>query len=119
MGEPEPLREDLKAALSARRDLGPDYEDAVLESFLERVDASVAARVDARLAAQLPAADRGEPPRDDGRDQSFVLGIISLGTGIPITAIASSNGGVAGTVAAWVGIALVNVAYSWGRRPGG
>jgi len=59
--EPEPRREDLQAALGARRELGPEYEDAVLDSFLERVDKSIEARVDARVAER--GGDRGQVAR--------------------------------------------------------
>jgi hypothetical protein len=42
--------EDIRAAAAAHRELGPEYSDAVVASFLERVDRAVAARVEARLA---------------------------------------------------------------------
>ncbi len=44
-----------------------------------------------------------------------MLGLASVGSGIPITAIATSNGGTAAAVVAWVGIVGVNAAYAWGR----
>jgi len=49
----------------------------------------------------------------------MALGIVSLGTGIPITAIAGSvaEPGLAGIIAAWAGIVGVNVAHALqGRR---
>ncbi len=42
--------EDIRAAAEAHRELGSEYSDAVVASFLEKVDREVAARVDARLA---------------------------------------------------------------------
>ena len=42
--------EDIRAAAAAHRELGPEYSDAVVASFLERVDRAVAVRVEARLA---------------------------------------------------------------------
>jgi hypothetical protein len=47
---------------------------------------------------------------------AFVLAIVSLGIGVPLTAIASSMNGLAGLIIAWVGIVLVNVVYGWTRR---
>jgi hypothetical protein len=48
--------EDIRAAAEAHRELGRDYSDAVVASFIESVDRAVAARVEARLA------ERGKRP---------------------------------------------------------
>ncbi len=53
-----------------------------------------------------PAADR----------TGFVLAIISVVMGIPLTAIAGNQGGLPGLLVVWIGIALVNAVYAWGRR---
>jgi hypothetical protein len=111
--EHDPVRDDLAAALAARRDLGPDYEDAVLESFLARLDAAVATRVDARVAERTTAAtaDRGAEIRQ------LVLGVASLIFGIPVTAIATSNAeGIGALAVSWGGIAAVNAAHAWTVR---
>jgi len=47
---------------------------------------------------------------------AFVLAIVSLGIGVPLTAIASSMNGLAGLIIAWVGIVLVNVVYGATHR---
>jgi ferric-dicitrate binding protein FerR (iron transport regulator) len=41
--------DDIRAAAAAHHELGPEYSDAVVAAFLERVDRAVAARVEARL----------------------------------------------------------------------
>ena len=41
--------QEIRAAAETHKELGPEYSDAVVESFLERVDREIAARVDARL----------------------------------------------------------------------
>lgn len=41
---------DIHAAAGAHHELGPEYSDAVVASFLEKVDREIAARVDERLA---------------------------------------------------------------------
>ncbi len=46
----------------------------------------------------------------------FVLAIVSCALGIPLTAIASSQAGIAGLIVAWIGIVLVNMTYAWSRR---
>ncbi len=48
--------DDIRAAAAAHQELGPEYSDAVVAAFLERVDRAVAARVDARLAGMRQAA---------------------------------------------------------------
>jgi hypothetical protein len=42
--------EDIRAAAEAHRELGPEYSDAVVASFIDKVDREITARVDARLA---------------------------------------------------------------------
>ena len=42
--------EEIRAAAGAHHQLGPEYSDAVVASFLDKVDSEIAARVEARLA---------------------------------------------------------------------
>ena len=41
---------EIRAAAAAHEELGPEYSDAVVASFLERVEEEIDARVDARMA---------------------------------------------------------------------
>jgi hypothetical protein len=50
--------DDIRAAAAAHHELGPEYSDAVVAAFLERVDRAVAARVEARLATMRQASAR-------------------------------------------------------------
>jgi hypothetical protein len=115
MAEPESSRDDLQAAVAARRELGRDYEDAVLDSFLDRIDRSIAARVDARVAERVPKVQSTGENRG-GADPGLVLGVTSIVAGIPITAISGGTTGIEGILVAWAGIATVNLAHAWGRR---
>ena len=111
MSSSEPLRQDLQAALGARRELGPEYEAAIVESFVDNLERTIAARVDEHLAeVDVKAAAAA------GDTRQFVLGIVSLGTGIPITAISGAMADLLGMVFAWGGIVAVNYAYAWSRR---
>ena len=56
-------RQDIYAAAAAHDELGPEYSDAVVTSFLEKVDMEIDARVDARLAGARQPAPPAE--RDD------------------------------------------------------
>jgi hypothetical protein len=107
-------RDDLRATIEARRDLGPDYESALVESFLDRVEATIASRVRAEVDARLPHQQQapGKPQGDPG----VPIALGSLGIGIPLTAIAAGNAGVAGLFLAWGGIIIVNIAHALSRR---
>ena len=99
--KPTVSREDLAAAIEARRELGDELEPHVIDSFVERVGR----RIDERLREQRPA-------RRDG--SAFVLALASLGMGIPLSGIALGFGEGAGLVAlvlVWTAIVAVNVVY--------
>jgi hypothetical protein len=49
--------QEIRAAAEAHRELGPEYHDAVVESFLAKVEKEIEARVE-RLAASAPARSR-------------------------------------------------------------
>ncbi len=65
---------------------------------------------------QHPAAPVPVPPPAGADRTGFVLAIISVVMGIPLTAIAANQTGLPGLLIVWVGIALVNAVYAWGRR---
>ncbi|MGH3273292.1 MAG: hypothetical protein ACRDNZ_03075 [Streptosporangiaceae bacterium] len=48
--------EDVRAAAETYQELGPEYHDVVVASFLAKVDHEVAARVEARVAGMTAAA---------------------------------------------------------------
>ena len=94
--------DDVAVTLAVRGDLGPEHEPAVIAEFLDRVGAAIDERVDARVAAaraEQPRPERGGPP----------IAFFSLIFGIPITAIAASQG-LGEMLIAWGGIAAINVA---------
>ncbi|HET9650528.1 MAG TPA: hypothetical protein VFP34_20170 [Microlunatus sp.] len=112
------LRREAEAAVEARRDLGPDYDDAIAAGLADKVEQLVAYRT-AELRMQSEAREAESVGERTRRNQRFVLGIVSLATGVPITAIAAVNvdPGALGVLLAWAGIVGVNVAAGWnGRR---
>ena len=114
-GEPrgELPRDELEAAVAARRGLGRERERDVIDSFLDRVEREIDARVDERLARR----GGGAPARRTGSDWGFVLlAISSLGIGIAVTGAASGTGHAWVAGIAWVVNLLVNALYY--RRPG-
>jgi hypothetical protein len=111
MAEPELTRDDVVSAVGARRELGRDMEPEVVDAFLDRVERGIDARVDRRLAESAGVARRRRRS-GSGRSEGLALAIVSLGTGIPITAIAGEAGGLPGVVAAWAGIVGVNAVFA-------
>ena len=63
--------EDIRAAAEVQRELGPEYSDAVIAAFLDRVDRAVEARVEARLAEER----RHLPVTRDGRRRTLLKGV--------------------------------------------
>jgi hypothetical protein len=113
--------DEIRAAAGAHHELGPDYQPAVIESFLDKVGKEIDARVDARLAAgqhgqpgqfggpgqyppPMPYPQPGQyghpgqfapspPPARQSRERSaFALAVVSMAFGIPLTAIAVAAG---------------------------
>ena len=81
MPDDELERRDYEALLATRRELGPDYEAALVESFAERVQRAVEAR--SQSEALTVRQDRDDERGD--RQRQLALGIVSLGASIPIT----------------------------------
>lgn len=92
-------REDVRAAIEARKELGEEMEPQVIDAFLERIEE----RLEKRTPNQ-PAEDRIITP----------LALGSIGAGVGVTAVVSGmeTGGVIVAIIAWIAIAIVNVAYA-------
>jgi hypothetical protein len=106
--EPSLPREEIAATIEARRELGPQYERALVERLAHEVDMVISAQAERRVA-YLKQERRGSK-------EALALAIVSLGTGIPITAIAASLAEGPGMVVAWLGIVGVNAAHAWANR---
>jgi hypothetical protein len=69
--------QEIRAAAAAHDELGPEYSDAVVASFLERVDEEMTARTEARLAGMR----QPEPPAEPGDRRTLLKGV-AVGIGI-------------------------------------
>jgi hypothetical protein len=105
----EDLRRDTEAALAARMELGPEYNEYVAAGLAERVEDLAAARA-AELRQEAEAANRAQAAEQSGRARQFALAIVSMVMGIPITAITATNvdPAVMGVAVSWAGIVGVN-----------
>jgi len=108
--------DDIRAAAATYHELGPEYQQAVVENFLNRISREIDARVDSRMGRTQPA-----PPQPAARHSlGLALPVTSMAFGIPLTAIglnASGGGSAAVVVWIWVVIGVINVAYAWRSRP--
>ena len=103
--------------MAARRDLGIEYEEQIAAGLAERVEQTMAYReAEMRHRTQLELAEMKDDRKSRG--QQLALSIVSLGAGIPITAIAALNidPGLLGVATAWGGIVGVNVVFALSGR---
>ncbi|MFB7246181.1 hypothetical protein ACFCYX_27400 [Streptomyces populi] len=118
------LKKELDATLHARRELGAEYESALVDSFMEKVeqrlDSTVDRRVRRRLAEQQMAVarDARSPRSADSWGERFGFGIVSLVLAIPLSAIGVVNEHLPGLLVAWGGIVGVNVVQAARLSPG-
>src|SRR5215471_5621384 len=101
----EAPRDEVAAMLAARQELGPDYEQAVIDGFVARIGQAIDQRVEARLAEVRPGAVSAEGRRPSAtRDNSqLILGLASLGLAIPLTGIGAGVVGLPGLIVCWAG----------------
>ncbi|MEU4833568.1 hypothetical protein [Streptosporangium sp. NPDC023615] len=109
----------MRATIEARRDLGPEYETALIDSFVSRLDATIAQRVRAEMHAGshpgfYPGPYAAEAPRAPRKasNPSVTVALGSMGIGIPLTAIAAGEAGTVGLLLAWGGIIAINFAHA-------
>lgn len=108
------LKKELNATLQARRELGEEYESALVDSFLEKVDQRIDGAVDRRLRRQLAeqqmvtARGARNPKPTDSFGERFGFGIVSLVLAVPLSAIGGGLANLPGLLTAWAGIVGVN-----------
>ena len=94
-------KDEVESAVEARRELGAEYEDSVLDSFVEKVER--------RLEERLKAVPRKAGP------PALAVPLGSLGLAIPLLGIAGGTAGLSGVIAVCLAVVLVNVAYALRR----
>jgi hypothetical protein len=103
--------DDLAAALAARRELGPEYDDAFADAVAERLGQSMAAPQTGPYVHARTLIERENAQAE--RRVTLTIACFSLGAGIPLTGIAAGTSGLAGLLVAWTAIAVINVAYAF------
>jgi hypothetical protein len=110
------LKKELDATLHIRRELGEEYESALVDSFLEKVEQRMDGAVDRQVRRQLAeqqmvAARDARSPKgsSDSWGERFGFGIVSLVLAVPLSAIGGGVAELPGLLVAWAGIVGVNV----------
>ncbi|GLW51743.1 hypothetical protein Stsp02_74040 [Streptomyces sp. NBRC 14336] len=117
------LKKELDATLHARRELGDEYESALVDSFLEKVDQRIDTAVERRVRRQMAeqqmvaARDARSPKPTDSFGERFGFGIVSLVLAIPLSGIGGGVAHLPGLLVAWAGIVGVNVVQAARTRP--
>jgi cation transporter-like permease len=115
--------DELRAAAETHRELPPEYQTAVIESFLDKIGSEIDARVDARLATYAHQGSMPKLRRPPRQHSPAFLAIVSMIIGIPLTAIMAGSGshpvGLAGVLVVWAAIVAINIANSPRFRPPG
>ncbi|GAA1568693.1 hypothetical protein GCM10009678_59330 [Actinomadura kijaniata] len=111
MSTPLP-REDLVAAMAARRELGPDYDDAFVESLADRIEETLRTRMAIQQREDHRVARTADRQARSERGSTLALAIVSLVAAVPLSGIGAGTEGLAGLLTVWIGIVLVNVAFA-------
>ena len=102
-------RKDLQAAVEARRELGPEMEDQVLEAFLARIEGRVQAQIAEQRATAKPIRKRGK------YNPTEIVGT-TFGVAVPLMIIAAIFAGAVGVVAVVALVVVVNLLYILDNR---
>jgi hypothetical protein len=114
------LTRELHATVQTRKELGKEYEEELIASFLEKFDQRLETVVEKQMRRQLAqqqmvAARDSSRPRSTGDFPGFseaaasrILAGASLVLAIPLSAIAAVNTGLPGLLVCWAGVVGVN-----------
>ena len=92
------LKDELGAAMEARKELGADMEPAVIEAFVDQIER--------RMADRMGEGERALKRKQD-HQKEMVLG--SMAISIPLLAIAAIFTGLPGVVAVCVALAVIAI----------
>ena len=98
MSDEPARREELEAAIEARRELGAEMEPAVIDAFVERIEQRLAERGDDRERALK---------RKRTHQKEMVLGAMAIS--IPLLAIAAIFAGLAGIIAVCAALGVLAI----------
>jgi hypothetical protein len=124
MGDSRLSPDEIRAAAEVHNELGPDYRDAVVESFLEKIDKEVGARIDAQFAATRHPGTRTPDPVLVDRKRAQ-LGAMAAGSALAALASGAAvewsvhypgSSPAKALAFVWTILAVVYIAWAWRLR---
>jgi Flp pilus assembly protein TadB len=91
-------KDELQAAIEARKELGAEMEPAVIDAFVERIERRLEARADEREQSLKRKRDH---------QKEMVLG--AMGVSVPLFALAAIFTGIAGVLAVCAALAVIAI----------
>ena len=106
------IREEVRVHVAARKELGPEYEDNVVESLVQKVEKALNARMDTKNAQA-----RASVGRQSARSVN-PLGLLAICMclGIPLTAVAGGLGGLPGIISVWGAVGFLVIYFHHGAH---
>jgi hypothetical protein len=98
MSDDAGLKQELRSAIAARKELGDEMEPAVIDAFVERIEG--------RLADEAARSERALQRKRE-HQKEMVLG--SMAISIPLLALAAIFTGIQGVIAVCVALAVIAV----------
>jgi hypothetical protein len=95
------LREELRSAIAARKELGEEMEPAVIDTFVERIEQ--------RLTDRSVAGDLALKRKRD-HQKEMVLG--SMAVSIPLFTVAAIFTGLAGVIVVCIALVVIAIVSS-------
>jgi Flp pilus assembly protein TadB len=92
-------KDELQAAIEARKELGADMEPALIDAFVERIE---------RRLAERGSESEQSLKRKREHQKEMVLG--AMGISVPLFAIAAIFTGLAGVLAVCAALAVIAIA---------
>jgi hypothetical protein len=92
------LKDELRSAIEARKELGDEMDPAVIDAFVARIERRLAGRAD---------EDERALQRRRNHQKEMVLG--SMAISIPLLAIAAAFTGIQGVIAVCVALAVIAI----------
>lgn len=114
----EEVRREAEAALSARRELGADYDEQIANGLADRVENAVRYHTHELGQREAWEAKQRRDEERRTRSQRLALAIVSLGVGIPIIGISGTvvDPGLLGVGVSWAGIVGINAIFARSHR---
>jgi len=98
MSERVVQKDELQAAIEARKELGADMEPAIIDGFVERIERQLAER-----------GGDGEQALKQKREHQKEMVLGALGISVPIFVVAAIFTGLAGVIAVCAALAVIAI----------